>query len=134
MNKKKGGVSQPLFYCIFHGFESSTGYTVEHNVDMKLYLENTIAALIYDKEVGKSSFIAGILFKTSYESSDKEFGEMLHSYVLNNKHIIEALSHERNIGAIFSKVAVKGSEPLSESEITHFLYTMMVRYIEIPKV
>lgn len=131
---KKGGVSQALFYCIFNGFESITGYMVETEHDMQAHLENTIAVLVYDRAVGKSSFIAGILFKTSYNSSDQEFEKMLQAYVLQNDRINKSLSSPSNAGMIFAKVGVRGDEPLSENEMTHFLYSMMVKYVESPSV
>jgi len=51
---------------------------------------------------------------------------------LQNDRINEALSSPTNAGMIFAKVGVRGDEPLSENEMTHFLHSMMVKYVESP--
>lgn len=126
--ERKGGVTQPLFYCVFNGFESVTGYMVHQESDMQVVLPHTYAVLAYDKSVGKSAFPFGLILKSTYEPSDHELNEAIHAYIKGNDHMRNLVGS--NMGALSSRLRFDGDAPLTENEMTMCLHRMMIQHVE----
>lgn len=83
----KGGVSVPVFECIFNGATSITSYT--RSFDQTLYelLDNLYVVLI-SKNTVKREIVAGFFIKTSLTHNDGEdFQDVLEAALITSQNL-----------------------------------------------
>jgi len=86
--KKKGGLTVPVFDCIFHGQESIESFIREFDGGLYNSLPNLYAICFSDNSSSPRNIVAGCVVKTSFTHHDEEFSaavlaprdrEVLHS-------------------------------------------------------
>ncbi len=122
----KGGVSIPIFECIFSEAGSFTGF--ERDFDEKLYmvLPNLYAVCIKDKSYKPHRIIGGIFVKTSYTHKDKEFIDSLNAVVETSSNLGKYLGS--NFTFLPARLGVEGSSPLSENKMQEIMQTQYLRF------
>ncbi len=114
MTEQKGGVTIPLFHCIFNGIGSVTHYI--HDYDEMLYqtLPNIYAVCISDNRKGKK-IAAGFIIKTSYTHEDSEFQNALENYLLSTPRLKKFV--KKYYSFMPARLGVDGDAPPSEDEM-----------------
>lgn len=123
---KKGGVTIPIFDCIYNGAESITSF--ERDFDEKLYeiLPNLYTVCIADNSQGSRNIVGGFFVKTSYTHNNKEFEDSLHAAALSSPNLSQLLGPE--VSFLPARLGVSGSAPLSEQEMLRVMITQFLKF------
>ncbi len=121
----KGGVTMPLFHCIFNNFDSITHFMRTYDEVLYRQLKNTYAVCISDNSGLNRKIVAGFIVKTSYSHNDPEFLNAITKIGLSTKELSSYIGS--NTSFLPARLGVMGSEPLSESEM---LNVMLQQYLK----
>lgn len=91
--KEKGGVTIPLFHCIFNGDESVTHFMREYDVSLYQTLPYLYAVCIARTVNKTKTVLGGFFVKTSYTHNDPDFVDALH-LVVEDVPALQALMGE----------------------------------------
>ncbi|MBA1245436.1 hypothetical protein [Pseudomonas japonica] len=113
---EKGGVSIPVFECLFNGSESITSFTKEFDRSLYEALPHLYVVCIA-KNTGKlKQLVGGFFIKTSYHHNDGyEFTAALHTALITSDTLRQFDSPEYSL--LPARLGVLGAEPLSEGEM-----------------
>lgn len=123
----KGGVSIPVFECLFNGPASITSFT--RSFDQALYelLPNLYVVCIAKGSDERRKLIGGFFIKTSYHHSDgADFQDALNQAVYTSENLASFTGPEYAL--LPARLGIEGSEPLSEAEMLHILSTQYLKY------
>jgi len=124
--KQKGGVTIPVFDCIFHGAESIESFARDFDEELYAQLPNLYAICVAEKQGREKRIVAGFFVKTSYTHHDEEFlsaitmalksSEKLHKFAGPNSSFFPA------------RLGVVGSSPLTETEMLKIMITQFLKH------
>ncbi len=123
---KKGGVSIPIFECIFNQAGSFTSFERDFDENLYMVLPNLYAVCIKDKSHKPHIIIGGFFIKTSYTHKEKEFLDSLHAVVETSPNLGHFLGP--NITFLPARLGIKGSAPLSENEMLKVMLTQFLKF------
>ena len=123
---KKGGVTIPLFHCIFNGYESITSFMRTYDESMYRQLENVYAICISDNSGSRKKIVAGFIVKTSYTHKDPEFLDVITEVALTTKELSPYIS--QNTSFLPARIGVPGNSPLTESEMSHLMSRQSLKF------
>lgn len=123
---EKGGVSIPVFDCVFNGGESITSFTREFDPNLYKILPNLYAVCVATSMHGQKKIAAGFFVKTSYHHDDPEFLNIL-SFSLETSPNL-ARFHAPGTSFFPSKLGISGEEPLTEMEMLHTMMTLYIKH------
>lgn len=73
----KGGVTVPLNWCVFNGFDSILHDTVSTDVALLERLPNVYAVCIAKRNSSPKTIVGGFFIRTTYTHDDPEFPDAL---------------------------------------------------------
>ncbi|GKT25082.1 hypothetical protein [Acidovorax sp. SUPP3334] len=123
---ERGGVSIPVFDCVFNGAESITSFTREFDPNFYRILPNLYAVCVATSSHGQKKIAAGFFVKTSYHHNDPEFSTILASSLETSPNL--ARFHTLGTSFFPSRLNVPDSEPLSEIEMLHTMLTLFTKH------
>jgi len=123
---KKGGVTIPVFDCIFHGVESIESFAREFDVGLYQTLPNLYGICLSDNSNGRRKIVAGFSVKTSYTHDDEEFLPAITAAVVSSEKLRPFLGPQTTF--LPARLGVVGSAPLSEQEMLRLMATQFLKY------
>lgn len=123
---QKGGVTIPLFHCIFNGYDSITSFMRNYDEGLYKQLENIYAVCISDNRGPSKNIVAGFMIKTSYTHNDPEFLDVITEVAQSAKELNPYIG--RNTSFLPARLSVTGSPPLSESEMLHVMSQQFLKF------
>jgi hypothetical protein len=75
----KGGVTVPLNWCVFSGFDSLLHDTISTEPELLGRLSNVYAVCIAQRDSTPRKIVGGFFVRTSYNHDDPEFPDALRS-------------------------------------------------------
>jgi len=122
---KKGGVTIPIFHCVFNVRESITSYM--RSFDKKMYqeLDNFYLICISLNDGAKKEVVAGIAVKTSYKHDEPGFLDAIHGLLLSTQ-VLEKYA-AKNISFLPAKIIFEGLPP-SENELLELMQEQYLKH------
>ncbi len=123
---RKGGVTIPVFHCVFNGYDSITSYMRDYDEGMYKILDNLYAVCVSDNSGSKRKIVAGFIVKTSYTHNDSEFFGAITEAAQSAKELSQYLGS--NASFLPARIGVKGSSSLSESEMLEVMSQQSLKF------
>jgi len=123
---KKGGVTIPLFHCIFNEYESITHFMRTYDEVLYKKLENLYAVCISDNSGPKKKIVAGFIVKTSYTHNDSEFLDAITEVALSTEELKQHVG--RNTSFLPARLGITGSTPPSEPEMLNVMSQQFLKF------
>jgi len=124
--KQKGGVTIPVFECIFHGSESIESFIREFDKALYEALPNLYVICVAQTHGRVKKIVAGFFIKTSYTHHDKEFLSVM-TAALNSSEKLHRFVGEHT-SFLPARLGISGTSPLSEQEMLKIMMTQYVKY------
>ena len=127
-HEEENGIIKPIFYCSFNGFDSIKGYMDQHPKEKFIKLPYTYSVLVFDKDVGNSSFQAGMVVESNYKLEDNGLKNACHKFLFDNKNVGHLVSER--IGLFVDRILIPDNYPLTEDQMATMLYQAMVLKVD----
>lgn len=125
----KGGVTIPILLGICNGFESITSYAFDYEEKMYSLLENMYVVNFFVPLIGAQdnrTLKACLFLKTTLESSDKEFGDIVSDFISTNNNIQLVLEPDFTVNT--SKCTFEGTKPATEKEMLMLMQQQILKF------
>ena len=126
IKNQKGGVTIPIFHCIFNGYESITSFMYDFDEELYASLPNLYAICISNNRGSTKNIIAGFFIKTSYTHEDSEFLDALNAITKSNKKLAKKI--DNNASYFPARLTISGSKPLSEDEMLQIISQQALKF------
>ena len=122
----KGGLTAPLFHCVFNAEGSITHYLNEVDPDLRRRLPHTYAVCLADNSSVPRRVVAGFFAKTTYLHTEDGFAVAM-------KSVVQALERlqpfqSANISFLPARINVPDGGPLSEDEMLRVLFQQYTKF------
>jgi hypothetical protein len=126
MTNNQGGLTTPLFHCIFNGSESITGFMHETKEELVAILPHLYAVCLTNTAQGSKQVLAGFVVKTSFTHHDAGFLDALNGLVSSIPSLSRLRDHQSTL--LPARIEIKGTEPLSEEDLSRLMVRQFVRH------
>lgn len=124
---KKGGVSIPVFECLFNGSDSITSFTRSFNQALYEHLPNLYVVCLSKQKGRQRQLVGGFFIKTSYTHEDgADFQDALEQAVHTSQNLAKFTGP--NFSLLPARLGIQGSEPLTEAEMLKILSTQYLKF------
>lgn len=125
-----GGVSCPLYHCVFNQ-GSITHYMHETDSEVIKCLPNLYAVCLANNVDGKRCVVGGFYIQTTYSHRDTGFPAACKSAISMMPELTSLLTSTTSL--LPAKVTVGGvnDQPLSEDEMTAFIFQQYFKFHEV---
>lgn len=123
---KHGGVTIPIFHCVFNGHESITSFTREFDENMYRALPNLYAICLSDNSSAARKIVAGFFIKTSYTHQDPEFLDAITAVAKSTKELSKFMEVKSSF--LPARLGPTDSEPLSELEMLKIMSEQSLKF------
>lgn len=122
----KGGVTIPLFHCIFNGAESITHYLRDYDEGLYEALPNIFAICISNNKGSRRKIVAGFIVKTSYGANDAEFLPALLGAAKSTAEINPLLTKSSSL--LPAILRIPGTELPTENEMLQVMQQQFLKF------
>lgn len=124
---KQGGVSIPVFECLFNGGSSITSFTRDFDRALYEQLPHLYVVCISKNKFNQRQLVGGFFIKTSYTHDDGgDFQEALEMALRTSQNLANFLGPEFSMFP--ARLGVRGSEPLSEEDMLSIFSTQYLKF------
>ncbi|MBA1290578.1 hypothetical protein [Pseudomonas japonica] len=124
---ERGGVSIPVFECLFNGSESITSFTKEFDRTLYEALPHLYVVCISKNKGKLKQLVGGFFIKTSYHHDDgHDFTAALHAALMTSDTLRRFDGPEYSL--LPARLGVLGADPLSEGEMLRIFGQQYLKY------
>ncbi|UXZ97206.1 hypothetical protein K3169_04685 [Pseudomonas phytophila] len=124
---KKGGVSIPVFECLFNGSHSITSFTRSFDQALYEHLPHLYVVCLSKSKGKQRQLVGGFFIKTSYTHEDgADFQNALEQAVHTSQNLAKFTGPKFSM--LPARLGIQGSEPLSEDEMLKIFSTQYLKF------
>lgn len=124
---KQGGVTTPLFSCVFNLDGTITHHSHEAIPELLAQLENTYVVCVRDNAGSSPGMVVGgFIVKTSYHHGEEEFLDALSGVLSQLPYLQEFVAPDTSL--LPAKLGVAPGWVLSEDEMLQVLFKQYMRF------
>ncbi len=126
MTNDQGGVTTPLFHCIFNGAESITGFMHETKDELVIILPHLYAVCLTNATRGSKQVVAGFVVKTSFTHYDAGFLDALNGVVSATPSLNRLRDDQSTL--LPARIEITETGPLSEEDFSRLMVHQFVKH------